>query len=134
MLTELRDAVTSYANTEHLASAFSSIPVAYDNQPFDWTNLPDQYATFSVVVYSTDQVTMAFTNPRKRAQGAIKVTVHTRVGKGCRGALAMLDWYISKLEYRRIGGAQVKTASAIPPTGSQDWYQEHLVVPLYLDA
>lgn len=131
MQTAIRDAVVGYLNPLYVA-AYPSIPIVYDNGPFDWNNPPETFVEVELEFYGGEQVGMA-ASPRRRISGYLYVCVRTREGRGSREALQLIDWFSNTLKFARVGTVVFREPEPEPSDGPPGWYFLHVKVPFLSD-
>lgn len=114
------------------ATAYPNVRLVFDNEPFDWDNLPERFVLFEVEFYDGNQIGMAAA-PRTRYAGMVYVSAQARVGLGSKICLQHGDWFGQRLKYRSLGPIRLQ---APVPAGSdtfKGYYYEDLKIPFYAD-
>jgi hypothetical protein len=132
MLVNLRDTIVLAVDAPY-AAAWSAIPLVWENQPFDWSNLPERYVTIEIVVHDAVQATLSNTAPRTRVHGCVYVYVHSREGLGSRAGLLVLDWFADLLRYRFVDPLQFRVPKQGNTQSTQGWYRQALTLPFFAD-
>lgn len=124
MFEQIRSALVSFVDAPYKAQ-YTSIPIVYDNQEFDWNNPPAQFVTFEIDFQSSNQVGMS-ADPRTRIKGFVYVCVYVRSGTGSKNALTMIDWFANLLKYARIGNVLLHEPEPEPSRAPKGWFTSHL--------
>lgn len=131
MLADIRDLIVAQVSPAYKLQ-FPTIPIAFDNGPFEWNKLPPQYVDFTIEFYDGNQIGMS-ESPRTRISGYVYVAAFTRHGLGSKKALQVLDWFINRLQYYRNAGLQFQEVKP-DGSGNQNGYAvEKIKVPFYSD-
>lgn len=130
MRTTIRQEVVSHVNADFVA-AYPSIPIVYDNQPFDFNNPPDLYVTLEVKPYAGQQINLG--SNKTRISGFIYVTAFIKEGDGTVEALDVLDWMADKLGYANLGITQVEAPSPEEGENLKGWHTESMKFAFYAD-
>ncbi len=116
------------------AAAYPTVPAAWDNSPFDWSNPPETFVWVEVDFQDADQVNIAVM-PRTRYRGHVYVTVFVRNGAGTNNALDILDWFRGALAYRYAGAVQLREAKPdVRPDDSSGYRHFCIKVPFHSDG
>lgn len=115
-----------------MQATYPTIPVALENQAFDYANPPPAYVEVEVKFYDANQIG-ASSSPKTRVAGYVYVTYVCREGAGTLAGLDILDYVAGLLKYKSIGAARLQAPTlqdSIPPKG---WHIDELKVPFYAD-
>lgn len=122
---------------DRIAADFQTLPVAYPNQPFDWTNPPPRYLTVALDFEPAQQATLALENPRSRRYGCLDLAVYSRAGTGDREGLRILAAFSAQLQYARVptGASWIRfqAAGALVDQEAKGWFRQTMSFPFFLD-
>lgn len=124
MSSAAKRSIINYVNVDYLA-AYPTIPIFFDNAPFDGNTPPQAYVEFEIKFAGGNQVGMS-QDPLTRTNGFIYVTAWQREGVSANDALLMLDWFESKLGYKSTGLVEIKVPEYVGGTAPAGWYMEQL--------
>jgi hypothetical protein len=110
---------------------YPTIPVTYENQPFDWNNLPDTFVEFEVRFYSGQQINLGA--PKTRHGGYIYVTVWTKEGKGTLETKRIIDWVAGRLGYKALATVQIEADEPDENSPTRGWHLEGVKFRFYAD-
>lgn len=85
------------------SAAFPGVPLITDNEPFDWSALPETLVELEVEFQDGRQIGMA-QRPRTRLSGYVYITTQVREGTGAATAQAIQQWFSDNLAYRQGQG------------------------------
>lgn len=131
MQTAIRDALVAFIDPLFKA-AYPTIPVVYDNGPFDWNSPPQTFVEVETKFYAGEQVNMS-ANPKRRLMGYVYVCVRTRRGIGTREATQIIDWFSETLKFARVGTVTLEAPEPDEPAETQAWYLQDLKVAFKSD-
>lgn len=120
MQAAIREALISAVNAD-FAAAYPTIPIVYDNAPFDRNNPPATWVEYEVRFEDGAQVGLAQA-PLTRLHGFVYVTVWAKEGAGSKQSLALLDWFSSQLKYKSVGGVNLQAPSPGGDGSPKGWY------------
>lgn len=123
--------IVTWFNAAYVA-AYPAIPVVYENQPFDWNNLPDTFTEFEVRFYSGQQINLG--SPKTRHGGYIYVTVWTKEGKGTIATKKILDWIDAHLGYKTLTHTQIEAPEPNEGPDNKGWHTEGSKYRFYADG
>ena len=110
---------------------YPTVPIVYENQPFDWNNLPDTFIEFEVRFDSGQQINLG--SPKTRHGGYIYVTVWTKEGKGTIASKKMLDWTDDRLGYKTLATVQIEAPEPDEGSPNKGWHLEGSKFRFYAD-
>jgi hypothetical protein len=131
MYDDLGKALTQ-AIADAFEAAYPGVPLAIDNKPFDWSNLPDLFAELEMQFHGGRQIGMSV-NPRTRVMGHVYATVSARVGTGEVRLREMMGWFAAQLEYQTIGRMQLQAAEPDTHSPAGGFFSEGIKVYFYAD-
>lgn len=102
-------------------AAYPSIPIVFDNSPFDWNKTPDLFVEVELEFFGGSQVGIS-SNPKRRVSGYLYFTVYARAGTGTRESLRMVDWFNDAMKFSTIGGCQWEVPEPDPSEPSRGYY------------
>lgn len=108
---------------------FPTIPVYYDNQPFDANNPPPVYIDVEVEFYASEPTGVGAQKSRHR--GFLYVSVVMKEGTGSRTARQVHDWFIQRLAYQNIDPVQFEEPLPNGSTTSRGWKAYELKIPFF---
>jgi hypothetical protein len=124
MQAAIREALISAVNADYVA-AYPTVPIVYDNAPFDRNKPPPLWVEFEVKFVDGNQIGMAWA-PKTRTHGFVYVTIYAKEGTGSKAALLMLDWFSTKLGYHSVGGVNLQAPSPVGDGSPKGWYTEQM--------
>ncbi len=127
----VRDAIIAQLNANYVA-AYPTIPVVFDNGPFDWNDPPDNFVEIDIEFLAGHQIGAAWV-PKTRVNGCVYIAAYSRVGTGTRIALGVIDWFSQALEYKTFSRIHMQAADPQGKTNGKGWYIEQLKVAFYAD-
>jgi hypothetical protein len=110
---------------------YPTVPLVYENQPFDWNNLPDTFVEFEVRFYSGDQINLGA--PKTRHGGYIYVTVWTKAGTGTLATKRIIDWVDDRLGYKSLATVQIEAPEPDEDAPNKGWHLEGTKFRFYAD-
>lgn len=126
-----RQSIVTYLDADWNA-AFPTVPMVYDNQPFDWNNAPTNFVTLELQFYHAEQVNLG-RSPMTRWNGYAYFGAYTKEGLGSVVLLQQLDWLAAKFKYATIDGIQFKAPSPDGTGAPKGFFGEHLKIPLFFN-
>jgi hypothetical protein len=127
----IRESLIGLVRNDYIA-AYPTIPIVFDNAPFDRNNPPAQWVEYEIKFSGGSQIALAAL-PKTRIHGFLYVTVWVREGTGSKTALTMLDWFAARLQYRAANRVQLQAAEPVPDSSPSGWYCEQLKLYFYSD-
>ena len=98
---------------------YPTVPIAYENQPFDWGNPPDLFIEFEVKFYSGNQINLGA--PKTRYGGYAYVTVWAKEGSGTLASKRILDWVDDRLGYKTLAHVQLEAPEPDEGSPNKGW-------------
>jgi len=112
-------------------AAYATIPLTYENQPFDWGNPPDTFVEFEVRFYSGHQINLG--SPKTRHGGYIYVTVWAKEGRGTIASKKIIDWIDDRLGYKALATVQIEAPQPDDSSHMKGWSVEGSKFRFYAD-
>lgn len=115
-------------------AAHPTVPLIFENQPFDWNNPPPAFVFLEVEFHGGDQIGMA-ASPKTRTSGYVYACAYARDGVGVLDSIRQLETLSGLLGYATVGAARLQapelTTDKSPPKG---WNTKDLKVAFYADS
>lgn len=112
-------------------AAHPTIPLTYENQPFDWGNPPDVFVEVEVKFYSGRQINLG--SPKTRHGGYVYVTVRAKEGQGTLIMKRILDWVDDRLGYKSLATVQLEAPEPDESAAVRGWAIEASKFRFYAD-
>lgn len=91
--------------------------LVFDNDPFQWGNVPAVFDHVQISFHGGDQIGMAAA-PKTRTLGHLYLDTHVAQGAGTKAAAESMDWLKAALEYRQLAGSNFRvTFESFQPAG-----------------
>lgn len=113
-------------------AAFPGIPLAIENEPFEFNDAPPRYTEFEIQFLGGAPIGAA-AQPRTRLSGYAYVTVWAKAGLGTLELAQIKDWFAQLLGYRNLGAVRLQAPDPVGPTRSRGWYSDELKFYFYAD-
>lgn len=127
----IEDLIRAFVHTPYV-TAYPSVPILYENGPFDWNSPPPFFVELEIKLYDGRPIGMSAT-PKTRLHGCVYVTTYAKKGSGNRTSKALLDWFFNHLKYQNAGAVRLQEPSPVDGDRFLDWYTEGLKVEFYAD-
>ena len=127
MLTALVAYINPLFTIEH-----PDVPVVFNDQPFDWNNVPDLFVEVMVEFYTGKHIEMGM-HPHTRYCGVIYVNVYVKQGRGSLPAARIHDWFASTLGYQAIGPCRIQAPAPMPQAEHGGFLVKRLGLNFYAD-
>lgn len=130
MYDQVRLAVIALVDATFTA-AHPTIPLVYDNTPFDRNNPPDIYVEVDVRFNGADRIAISNKSPI-RDTGSVGFTVSVRENLGSKAAQDLL-WEIRELlRDKTSGNVEFRLPSNLPGPTIKGWYRPLLDAPFVM--
>lgn len=129
MQATIRESLVTLVNDAYVA-AYPSIPIVYDNQPFDRNSPPMLWVEFEIKFAGGKQAGMS-ASPRTRISGWVYVTVWAKDGLGTKTSLSILDWFSQQTGYARPLGVTLEAPQPEFVSSPPGWHCEQLKLHFY---
>ena len=131
MLTTIQTEVVTRVNSAYVA-AYPTVPIVYDNGPFDWNNPPALFVTLEVVFYAGQQINLGI-GPKTRHTGFVYVTVYAKEGTGALASRGILDWMAARLGYATLTHVQIEAPQPVGGSNVKGFATQEMKFAFYAD-
>ena len=131
MIETLRTSLVTFVNPLWVTD-YPTVPLVFDNQPFDWNNPPENFVTLELQFHAGLQIGMSAT-PKTRVRGYVYIMARAKEGTGSGKALAELAWFARTLGYQNAGALQFQAPAPVGNKTFKGWFMEEMKIPFYAD-